>query len=474
MITSPMKPTKILLLDLTYANGCDQALSGILRSSNPDAELRHERLTSPAHAHDDDHHLLELITDFGPDIIFFILTRDVLRRASALFPLVRERARGAPSLAVIEGCGPEELLGLLRLGFDEFITLPLNAADILTRVGWLLDRSRREEPLTQSLKEKLGLKQFVGESSVLFEEIRKIPLVAKCDANVMIMGETGTGKELCARAIHYLSPRAHGPFITVNCGAIPVELVENELFGHKRGAYTGATCAEDGLVQESDGGTLFLDEIDCLPPPAQVKFLRFLQEKEYRSLGSAKTRKANVRVIAATNAELEAAVKEGRLRQDLYYRLNVIPLRLPPLRERREDIPALARHFLAKYAAEFEREAKDFSAEAVRALTLYDWPGNVRELQHVVERAVVLCERRLVGADDVVLPCAQAMPPAESFKDLKARVVAQFEKSYLLNTLLACDGNITRAARLAHKNRRAFWQLLRKHGIDVRALKFNA
>ncbi|HZH31973.1 MAG TPA: sigma-54 dependent transcriptional regulator [Pyrinomonadaceae bacterium] len=468
-----MSQTKILLFDFGAADGCNRPLSGILHSSGCVAELREERIAASPGARSDAE-LLESLAGFRPDIIFYSLTRDALQRAVTFFPLVRTRAPGVPAVVVIEGCAPEELLGLLRLGFDEFITPPLNPPDIITRLGWLLDGSRRAEPVTQALKEKLGLKQFVGESRVLIEEIGKIPLVAKCDANVMILGETGTGKELCARAVHYLSPRAHGPFITVNCGAIPVELVENELFGHERGAYTGATCAEEGLVQGSDGGTLFLDEVDCLPPAAQVKLLRFLQEKEFRALGSAKTRKVNVRVIAATNAVLEEAVREGRLRQDLYYRLNVIPLLLPPLRERREDIALLARHFLAKYAAEFEREPKEFSPEALRALSLYDWPGNVRELQHIVERAVVLCERRIVGIDDISLPGFAAAVPSESFKDLKAKVVAQFEKSYLLNTLRACDWNVTRAAQLACKNRRAFWQLLRKHGIDVRTLKFDS
>lgn len=468
MTMNSMWPTKILLLDFDGASSYARSLPGILHSSNPNVELRQELVA----ASDDalgDKKLLESVTEFGPDITFFILTRDVLPRIVALFPSLRERAGGVPLVAVIAGCESEELLGLLKEGFDEFIIPPLNAADILTRVGWLLDRSRREEPLTQSLKEKLGLRQFVGQSNVLLEVIKKIPLVAKCDATVLISGETGTGKDLCARAVHYLSTRAHGPFIPVNCGAIPVELMENELFGHERGAYTGATCSEDGLIHESDGGTLFLDEIDCLSLPAQVKLLRFLQEKEYRALGSAKTRKAHVRVIAATNAELEAAVREGRLRHDLYYRLNVIPLRLPALRDRREDIPALARHFLAKYVAEFGKRIKDFSLEAIQALMLYDWPGNVRELQHVIERTVVLCEHGIIRDSDIMLPRRETQACRESFKEEKSRVIAQFERDYILSVLRACEGNITKAARLARKNRRAFWQLMRKYEIDVQA-----
>ncbi len=287
---------------------------------------------------------------------------------------------------------------------------------------------------------------------------------------MLITGATGTGKELCARAIHYLSPRAGQPFVPVNCGAIPVELVENELFGHERGAYTGAAHAQHGLIHEARGGTLFLDEIDCLPLMAQTKLLRFLQDHEYRPLGSARVRRADVRVIAASNVDLEEAVREGRVRRDLYYRLNIIQLVLPPLRERREDIPLLARHFLAEYAAEFDRPAADISPDAMQALVSYDWPGNVRELEHTIERAVMLCGAEVLGGGDIVLP-GRGGAADESFRQAKARVVADFEKSYVEHLLVSHEGNISGAARAAHKNRRAFWQLIRKHRIDVRRFK---
>src|SRR5262249_30700623 len=195
------------------------------------------------------------------------------------------------------------------------------------------------------LKWTLGLEKMIGESRVFRGEIEKIPRLSRCDASVLITGETGTGNELCASAIHYLSRRAEYPFVPVNCGAIPVELMENELFGHDRGAYTGADRSQTGVIGEANGGTLFLDEIDCLPATAQVKLLRFLQKKEYRPLGSLKTSQADIRVVAASNTDLHEAIKSGRLRQDLYYRLNVLSLHLPPLRERREDIPVLSRHF---------------------------------------------------------------------------------------------------------------------------------
>ncbi|HKG14998.1 MAG TPA: sigma-54 dependent transcriptional regulator, partial [Pyrinomonadaceae bacterium] len=259
-----------------------------------------------------------------------------------------------------------------------------------------------------------------------------------------------------------------------NCGAIPAELVENELFGHERGAFTGAKSTQVGLIQEADGGTLFLDEVDCLPLLSQVKLLRFLQEKEYRPLGSTKTCRADVRVIAAMNADPEGAIRAGNLRRDLYYRLNVIPLALPPLRERRGDIPLLARHFLAKYAAEFDKQLADFSPEALQLLVSHDWPGNVRELEHVVVRSIVLTSGDVIGGEDVALSPRAAAASDESFRGAKNRVVAEFEKSYVERALLLSHGNISKAARAAQKSRRAFWELIRKHHIDVNGLKPHA
>jgi Response regulator containing CheY-like receiver, AAA-type ATPase, and DNA-binding domains len=371
-----------------------------------------------------------------------------------------------PVILVIDECPHEEILDLLKAGVTDFITPPLRPADIIPRIWRLLVQNTPTEILHQTLLEKVGLQHIIGKDPAFLAEIQKIPRVAKSDATVLISGETGTGKEVCARAIHYLSPRADKPFIPVNCGAIPTELLENELFGHKPGAFTSATSSQQGLIQEAAGGTLFLDEIDCLSLPAQVKLLRFLQEKEYRPLGSPKVCKADVRVIAASNAELKEAVRAERFRQDLYYRLNVIHLVLPPLRERRNDIPLLARHFLSQYADEYNKQAVEFSSDALQLLPLLDWHGNVRELEHVIERAVVLSDQRIIGKEDLALPSPETGVQAESFQEAKERIIAQFETAYIQCLLLAHHGNITKAAQAARKDRRAFWQLIRKHHIN--------
>jgi DNA-binding NtrC family response regulator len=273
------------------------------------------------------------------------------------------------------------------------------------------------------------------------------------------------------RAIHYLSPRAGRPFVPVNCGAIPVELLENELFGHERGAFTGAAGTREGLIQEAENGTLFLDEVDSLPLLAQVKLLRFLQDKEYRPLGSTKAIKGDVRIIAASNANLEAAVAAGTLRRDLYYRLNVVPITLPPLRERPKDILLLARYFLAQHAAKLNSPAAEFSSDAQSKLMLYSWPGNVRELEHVIERVVVLCTQRTIQENHIVFPGENDQLNHLSFQEMKANVITQFETTYIQNLLIAYKGNISKAAQAAQKERRTFWQLVRKHKIDVQQFK---
>lgn len=372
-----------------------------------------------------------------------------------------------PLVVVAEDHSPDEIFAILESGAADFIVLPLKDAEVVPRVWRLIEQSQAHGALKLALKERIGLRHLIGESVAFLSEVKKIPRIARSDVRILISGETGTGKELFARAIHYLSPRTNSPFIPVNCGAIPTELIENELFGHERGAFTGATNSQRGLIDEANGGTLFLDEIDCLPPPAQVKFLRFLQEKEYRPLGSSKIRRADVRVIAATNVNVDAAVDEGRIRRDFYYRVNIVQLTLPPLRERRSDIALLARHFLARYALQFKSPAQDFSAEAVEKLVNFDWPGNVRELEHVIERTLALSNGTTITSSDIDLPESTNNSRASSFQEAKAAVVERFEKEYIAEMLCAHHGNITRAAQSAGKNRRTFWQLIRKHKINA-------
>lgn len=466
-----MKDANVFLLDLCPSSGLGPELQRILETSS-DVNVQTGEASSglfDTPLFGEEFHCVN--PGFAPDVLFLVLSPRHLSETQQMFQCLSKDPQAPPIIVVLNACEPHRMFALLEKGVCDFITPPLTACEILPRIWRISENRRRAQTLTWTMKEKLGLKQLVGESPTFLEAVKKIPLVARCDASVLIAGETGTGKELCARAIHYLSPRTNRPFVPVACGAIPADLVENELFGHVRGAFTDASTERSGLIQDADGGTLFLDDIDCLPLLAQVKLLRFLQEKEYRQLGSTKVQKADVRIITATNLDLEEAVIEGTFRRDLYYRLNVIPLALPPLRERRQDIPLLAHHFLAKYSQEFDMQTTGFTPGALQRLMLYEWPGNVRELEHVVERAVVLSEESVIRQANIVLPQTKAAEVNESFQEAKTRVINQFERSYIQGLLAAHQGNITRAANTAQKNRRAFWQLIRKHGIDVQQFK---
>jgi DNA-binding NtrC family response regulator len=413
--------------------------------------------------------LEQAVQRINPDVVFTVVP-DSLHETTKLLKSTRQAAPNIPIIVVLDTCEPDQIIELTSAGAVDFVTLPLRAADVLPR-AWKWIRPAADARTGQINVAHPGFKKVIGQNPAFLDQLRRIPMIAKCDANVLIAGETGTGKELYARAIHYGSTRVGRPFMPINCGAIPGELVENELFGHERGAYTSAATFQAGLIEEANGGTLFLDEIDCLPVFAQVKLLRFLQEKEYRPLGSTKIRRADVRIIAASNLNLEEAVANGKVRQDLYYRLNIISLILPPLRERRGDIPLLAHHFLARYASELDKEVSSFSQEAMQSLMVHHWPGNVRELEHVIERAVVLCEREVLEPGDLVISPAVNSTAQQSLQEAKAKEIARFERDYIKSLLSACKGNITRAAQVAKKNRRAFWQLIQKHQIDVAQFK---
>jgi two-component system response regulator GlrR len=470
-----MKRAKILLLNFTPAESLGAELRGIIQSQFEVEEVKiWQKIDSDSASAECGKNLAQVIPQSNPSVVFVVQSTDQLKPTRQLFQSLRIEILAIPLLIVVDEGEPDEMFAWLRESAADFLTKPLKRIDVLPRLWRLLDQSSEMDAQLLRVKKQLGMRELVGESETFLTEIEKIPLVAKCDASVLIAGDTGTGKELCARAIHYLSPRAGRSFIPVNCGAIPAELLENELFGHAAGAFTGAKTVQRGLIEEANGGTLFLDEVDCLPLMAQVKLLRFLQEKEYRPLGTTKIFKADLRVIAATSVNCEAAVQEGKIRQDLYYRLNVIPLKLPALRERREDIPLLAHHFLNKYAVEFDRQVTGFSPDAIRKLILYEWPGNVRELEHVIMRAMVLSSKPTIGAAHIQISDSETLPLPESFQEAKNRMVEQFEKTYIKGLLLSNHCNISRSAQAAQKNRRAFWELIRKHHISVQGLKTRA
>lgn len=445
------------------------ALASILSAASADITAQRVPIPSNIYPHPSvDALLLAAAHARPPDLGILILPGDLPRSQSVPVPPRLNAIHPFPWVLVDPRLPTEHLLSALGSGFSDFLTPPFRGGDVLPRLLRQLN-TPIASPSIQLLKERIRLSHIVGQSASLIGELRKVPPIARCDACVLIAGETGTGKEVFARAIHYLSPRARHPFVAVNCGAIPNELVENELFGHESGAYTGAAAARSGLVEEAESGTLFLDEIDSLPLPAQVKLLRLLQEKEFRRLGSQKTRRADVRVVAAANSNLEDAIRFNRFRSDLFYRLNVLPLRLPPLRERLEDIPLLAHHFAAKYALEFNRPVPRLAAPAMARLQAHTWPGNVRELENVLERAVLLAEGNELGPEQLMLDGASpGNGDGITFRQQKADVIRRFERDYLSALLARHHGNISHAAREAGKNRRALFELLRKHHLQAR------
>lgn len=347
---------------------------------------------------------------------------------------------------------------------DDFVFCPFHEADLTLRLHRALILKESTRPC-DAFDGTFRVASLIGESPLFRQTIAKIPLLAQCDATVLILGETGTGKELFARAVHYHSHRRGKPFIPINCGALPDHLFENELFGHSKGAFTDASTEQKGLLTEADGGTLFLDEVDSLSHPAQIKLLRVLQDREYRPLGSAKTLKADVRILAASNASLQRKVEDQTFREDLYYRLNVLSLALPPLRDRVEDIPVLAQHFLARYNKQLSKNAC-LTSQALHKLLVHSWPGNVRELEAVLQRAVTLATSSALDAEDLQLEHSPVASSAPSLRHAKSQAIAHFERAYLVSLLIAHKGNISRAAQAAGKERRTFQRLVRKYGLD--------
>lgn len=331
------------------------------------------------------------------------------------------------------------------------------------------------QAVKKRLKRKIGLNRILGGSEPVKKLRQQIERIAACDVSVLISGECGTGKELAARAIHYLSERRMNPFVPVNCGAIPENLFENELFGHRKGAFTDATSNQEGLVKEAQQGTLFLDEIGVITSYIQVKLLRLLQDKEYKPLGEAKPQKADIRIVAATNKDLQTLVKNDSFREDLFFRLNIVALCIPPLRERIEDIPLLTEHFLRKYSTQYGMPVKILSQNAMTALMDYQWPGNVRELENKIQHAIVMATGNEITCSDIqlngvnrkrdVLPGPNAVTSLVGFKEAKQRAIEDFERNYLVSLMEIYRGDVVEAAQKAGKSRTALWNLLSKHHL---------
>ncbi len=366
-------------------------------------------------------------------------------------------------------------------GAFDYVTKPFRQERILLTLdkamGWQA-MVRENLALREALAEKEGFASLVGAAPVMRGIFERIRQVAPTQGTVLITGPSGTGKELVARAIHLHSQRGQNRMVTVNCTAIPPEVLESELFGHEKGAFTGAWKEKKGLVEEAHEGTLFLDEIGDLSPHLQTKLLRLLQEGEYKPVGSVLTRKADLRFIAATNHDLKSGIRDRTFREDLYYRLNVIHFELPPLRERREDIALLSRHFLAKYAAVNRKNVTDIAPEAAQLLMAYDFPGNVRELENIIERGVIFCRTDTLSVADLQVDAETGLVPAPlpevsdlPFREAKDRAIQHFHLRYIRRLLEQYGGNVSRAAEAAGIQRQYLHRLMREAGIEATDFK---
>lgn len=397
---------------------------------------------------------LALLTKQSVDVVLSDLRMPGLDGMS-LFDEIAKRYKGLPVvLMTAHGSIPEAVAATQR-GVFGFLTKPLNPVEL---------REVLQRALNQSLPEQATWREaIITRSKLMLDLLEQAYRVAQRDVSVLITGASGTGKELLANAIHKASPRADKPFVAINCGALPEHLLESELFGHSKGAFTGAVTEHIGLFREADGGTLFLDEIGDMPVALQVKLLRALQERQIRPVGSAKSISINVRVLSATHRHLQQAMSEGSFREDLYYRLNVVNLQLPGLEERAEDIPMLARHVLQQSADRHHVKVTRFSDDALQMLATAKWPGNVRQLVNVVEQCVALTQSPIISASLV----EQALSQNSSYWPTLTEARDQFERQYLIRVLQMTEGNVTRAAELAGRNRTDLYKLLKKHELSA-------
>lgn len=385
------------------------------------------------------------------------------------------RARSLPSLCLIVNGETDWDRDLIDRCCD-CAHWPCTGGELAFRLGRLCTAPTAESaPLDRELSRTLEQLNLIGRSPAFLDAMGRIRRLVRCDATVLIEGETGTGKELVARAIHYLGPRADRPFVPINCGALPDQLVENELFGHERGAYTDARGSSLGAIGEAAGGTLFLDEVEALSPKAQAALLRFLQDRQYRPLGGQQTRCSDARVVAASNADLRELCERRAFRADLFFRLEILSVALPPLRARTGDLEDLANHFIERYCQQYASGLLSLDPRSLPAMRAYGWPGNVRELENLVHRAVLmadgpqlLLEPALTSVrEETQFPLgdAEVLDIESGFAAAKARVIDTFERAYLTRLMLETKGNVTQAARRASKERRALGKLLKKHGI---------
>jgi len=385
----------------------------------------------------------------------------------ALFEAIRA---GHPTLPVIvltaHGTIPDAVAAV-KLGVFGYLTKPFEPRGLLAEVERALATAGSLPDAGSADGGGEWRRDLITRNAAMEDVLAKARLVAESDASVLIYGESGTGKELIAQAIHKASPRHEGAFVAINCGAIPEPLLESELFGHMKGSFTGAVRDHKGLFRTADRGTLFLDEIGDMPLALQVKLLRALQEKQVRPVGSAESHAVDVRVISATHRNLEAEMAAGRFREDLYYRLNVVGLALPPLAERREDIPLLANHFLSVLAGKYRKTVNGFAPEAVELMVAASWPGNVRQLYNVVEQSIALATTPIIPVSLAQQSIQNQQAEFASFEDARRR----FERDYLTQLLKITEGNVTQAARLAKRNRTEFYKLLGRHQLDPKLFK---
>ncbi|WP_447972652.1 sigma-54-dependent transcriptional regulator [Nitrospira sp. Kam-Ns4a] len=352
----------------------------------------------------------------------------------------------------------------MQKGAYGYLAKPFDNKELETYIERALAQqqmSRELHRLKLLVKELYGLDQVIARSQAMQNLLQQVAQVSDTDATICLVGETGTGKEVIARVIHCNSRRARSPFIAVNCAAIPESLFESELFGHVKGAFTGATDSKRGFFQQADGGTLFLDEIGEMPLALQAKLLRVLEDHKVLEVGAETPRMVDVRIITATNRDLRQAVQTGAFREDLYYRIQVVPLEVPPLRERRDDIPVLAQTFLEQSSRRLGKDVRGFLPEAMQKLMLHHWPGNVRELENTIEKAVIMATQTLITPDLITF----TRPPADSQLKSLTEAKEEFERQYLKQVLDLTGGNITRAAKLAGRYRADFYKLLKKYGL---------